>query len=114
MDNLVPVPHPEYWQDAPHVPFDQLTSPEAQARLALCRPINSVREAGVISGVPTYAQSESDMQVKRRGPLQIAATFGFMVNRPGYCGAHMFLKPAELPIVHECLIGMCEASMMHP
>ena len=41
-DNLIPTPQPEFWQDAPHVPFDQLRSKEAQARLALCWPTGEV------------------------------------------------------------------------
>ena len=56
-DNLVPAPNPILMQDVPWVPFDRLKSEDAQARLSVCRPLGSLRESGIIGGVPTYAQS---------------------------------------------------------
>ena len=42
-DNLVPQPDHRLWQDCPHVPFSQLKSDEAQARLSVCQPISGLQ-----------------------------------------------------------------------
>ena len=98
---MVPRPNPELWQDAPHVPFDKLVSDDAQARLSACRPISGIEEAGVIGGVPTYAHNTGEVNMRRRAPLQVASTLGFVLNQRG--GDFMKLSPEETEAVHECI-----------
>lgn len=52
LQNLVPTPQHVLWQDCPHVPFSDLKSQEAQARLSMARPIFGLHEAGDYGGVP--------------------------------------------------------------
>ena len=100
-ENLVPRPDPSLWQDAPHVPFHKLVSDESQARLSACRPISGLQEAGVIGGVPTYAHNTGEVNMRRRAPLQVASTLGFVLNQRG--GAFMNITPSETEAVHECI-----------
>ena len=75
--NLVPKPNHQLWQDAPHVPFNELTTREAQARLSVCRPHCELQDPQVINYKPKYAHLKGDVLWKRRGPLQLACTAGF-------------------------------------
>ena len=100
-DNLVPTPVPVLWQDCPFVPFGDLKSDEAQARLAVVRPISGLEPASVADGVPRYAHNTGDVNFRRRALLQLASTFGFVVGRNG--GGHLHLTPVEEAAVHECL-----------
>ena len=59
--NLCPIPVPQLWQDAPHVPFHELKSSAAQGRLALVRPISGLQESTVIDGVEKYAHMSGDV-----------------------------------------------------
>ena len=52
LKNLVPKPQHVLWQDCPHVPFSELKSQEAQARLSMARPISGLHEAGDYGGLP--------------------------------------------------------------
>ena len=61
LNNLCPVPVPQLWQDAPHVPFDELKSPDAQGRLALCRPISGMQQSCLIDGLEKYAHISGDV-----------------------------------------------------
>ena len=106
VDNLVPAPRPELWQDAPHVPFDVLQSKEALGRLSLCRPIDEITEAQPGDYKAQYPHNVGPVSFKKRGPWQLMETFGFMVNRQGKRGEHMHLKPEELCATHECLNWM--------
>ena len=58
VENLCPRPISQLWQNAPHVAFDELKSPQAQGRLALCRPISGMQESSIVDGLekcPTIA-----------------------------------------------------------
>ena len=100
-DNLVPVPDSRLWQDCPYVPFDKLQSDEAQARLSVCRPISGLETAKLVGGVPTYAHNTGEVNYRRRAPLQLASTMGFVLNKNS--GRFMKLTPDELAAEHECL-----------
>ena len=60
-ENLCPGPVPQLWQDAPHVAFHELVSPDAQGRLALCRPISGLQPSNTINGVEQYAHMSGDV-----------------------------------------------------
>ena len=60
-DNLCPLPVPQLWQDAPHVPFHELVSPDSQGRLALCRPISGLQPSNIIDGLEKYAHISGDV-----------------------------------------------------
>ena len=62
-DNLVPQPDSRLWQDCPHVPFSQLKSDAAQARLSVCQPISGLQEQNVVGGVPTYAHNTGEVKL---------------------------------------------------
>ena len=100
-DNLVPAPVPLLWQDCPFVPFSDLKSDEAQARLAVVKPISGLEPASVADGVPRYAHNTGDVCFRRRNVLQLASTFGFVIGKRS--GEHMHLRPSEEAAVHECL-----------
>ena len=58
VENLCPCPIPQLWQNAPHIAFHELKSPQAQGRLALCRPISGMQESSIVDGLekcPTIA-----------------------------------------------------------
>ena len=100
-NNLVPTPVPLLWQDCPHVPFAELKSVEAQARLAVVRPVSGLEQASVVDGVPRYAHNTGDVCFRRRALLQLASTFGFVVG--SHSGKNLHLTPQEEASVHEIL-----------
>jgi hypothetical protein len=100
-DNLAPCPVPLLWQDCPFVPFDELKSVEAQARLAIVRPVSGLEQASVVDGVPRYAHNTGDVCFRRRALLQLASTFGFVVG--SHNGKNLHLTPKEEAAVHEIL-----------
>ena len=59
--NLVPLPIHVLWQDCPHVPFDELKTEEAQARLSVCKPISGLQESTRVGGVERYAHSSGEV-----------------------------------------------------
>ena len=97
---LVPEPIPQLWQNAPHVPFDRLKSSAAAARLSVCRPQCDLRAAHPDGG-GTYAHITGDVIFRRRAPLQLASTMGFVLNKRE--GRFMGLTEEETADVHECL-----------
>ena len=80
-ENLVPDPIPQLWQDCPYVPFDALRSDEAQARLSRCRPISGLQTARIEDGVNHYVHNVGEVNFRRRAPLQLASTLGFVLPR---------------------------------
>ena len=102
LSNLVPRPNPSLWQYAPHVPFGELKSDEAENRLSVCRPISGLQEAACVGGVPTYAQNTGDVNIRRRAPLQLASTMGFILNKNG-ANFMKEITPAEKRATHECI-----------
>ena len=59
VENLCPCPISQLWQNAPHIAFHELKSPQAQGRLALCRPISGMQESSIVDGLekcPTIAR----------------------------------------------------------
>lgn len=99
--NLIPKPIPQLWQDCPHVPFAKLVSTEAQARLSVCRPHCSLEEASCANGVPRYSHITGDVCYRRRAPLQLSSTMGFVLNERS--GKFMGLSPQETQAIHEIL-----------
>lgn len=104
--NLVPQPNEYSMQDVPWVPFQKLTSEDAQARLSVTRPLGQIEEAQVIDGVSKYAHITGDVQCCRRNPLQLAATFACILNQRD--GAFTGLSRSELEAWHECLCWLRE------
>ena len=92
---------PQLWQDCPFLPFDKLESDEAQARLSVCKPISGLEEVSCINNVPRYAHNTGDVCFRRRQPLQLASTLGFILNQKG--SKFLNLSPEESSAVHECL-----------
>ncbi len=70
-DNLVPVPRPELWQDAPHSPVEALSSPQAQGRLSVCQLISSMEESRMNVGVATYASATGELNFRRRSGVAL-------------------------------------------
>ena len=68
----------------------------------MCRPISVLQEAGFVGGVPTYAQNTGDVNIRRRAPLQLASTMGFILNERG-ADFMKELSPDEKPATHECI-----------
>ena len=100
-DNLVPNPIHELWQDCPYVPFNMLKSDDSMARLSRCRPISGFTPAHVEDGVVRYAHNTGETNFRRRAPLQLAATLGFILNNRS--GKFLGLTPEEKQALHECL-----------
>ena len=100
-DNLVPSPVPQLWQDVPFVPFDRLTSDDAMARLSRCRPVSGFTPAHHEDNVVRYAHNTGETNFRRRAPMQLAATLGFILNSRS--GKFLGLTPDEKRALHECL-----------
>ena len=99
--NLVPECIPELWQNVPHVPFDKLKSNDAVSRLSRCRPIHGFTPAHCADNVVRYAHNTGEVNFRKRHPLQLASTLGFILNkRKGYFPG---LKEEERAALHECL-----------
>ena len=64
IENLCPRPIPQLWQNAPHVAFHELKSPQAQGRLALCRPISGMQESSTVDGLEKCPTSVDMSQCK--------------------------------------------------
>ena len=104
--NLVPKPVPQLFQNCPWVPFDVLTadgaSDEAHARLSRCFPISGLQLSSMADGVERYAHCQGEVNFRRRAPMQVAATLGFVLGtRTGRFLKG--LKPKELDAIHEIL-----------
>ena len=104
--NLVPKPVPQLFQNCPWVPFDVLTadgaSDEAHARLSRCFPISGLQLSSMADGVERYAHCQGEVNFRRRAPMQVAATLGFILGtRTGRFLKG--LKPKELDAIHEIL-----------
>ena len=56
-NNLVPTTIDALWQDCPYVPFAELKSEEAQARLSVCKPIIGLRDDACLWGGDIRTQS---------------------------------------------------------
>ena len=98
--NLVPESVTQLWQDCPHVPFDKLKSIDAISRLSHCRPLSGFTPAHTADGVTRYAHNSGEVNWVKRHPLQLASTFGFMVNtRDGYFPG---MNEEEKAALHEC------------
>ena len=98
--NLVPRPRPDLWQDVPHAPFDARQSREAQARLSVKRPHCELQEPKVVDAKPKFAHMAGDCVWKRRGPLQLSSTVGFVLNQND--GSHVkHISVGEINALHE-------------
>ena len=104
--NLVPTPVPQLFQNCPWVPFHVLTaedaSDEAHARLSRCFPLSGLQPASMADGVERYAHCQGEVNFRRRAPMQVAATLGFILGTRS--GSFLKgLKPKELDAIHEIL-----------
>ena len=99
--NLIPDPVVQLWQDCPHVAFDKLRSNDAVSRLSRCRPINGFTPAHVEDGRIRYAHNTGEINFRRRHPLQLASTLGFILNKRA--GHFPGLAPEEKQALHEVL-----------
>lgn len=98
--NLVPQCITELWQNVPHVPFDKLKSNHAAFRLSRCRPMHGFTPAHCADNVVRYAHNTGEVNFRKRHPLQLASTLGFILNkRKGYFPG---MKDDELSALHEC------------
>ena len=50
-----------FCEDCPHVPFAELKSEEAQARLSVCKPISGLQETTRVGGIERYAHQAGDV-----------------------------------------------------
>ena len=100
-DNLVPEPIPQLWQDCPYVPFDALKSDDAMSRLSRCRPVSGFRPSHCEDGIIRFAHNTGEVNFRRRGPMQLASTLGFILNKRS--GKFLGLTPEEQAALHECL-----------
>ena len=50
-------------EDCPYVPFAELKSEEAQARLSVCKPISGLQEKSLIGGVERYAHNSGEVPI---------------------------------------------------
>jgi hypothetical protein len=100
-DNLVPVPQPELWQDAPEAPLEQLRSHQGQGQLAVGRLYSSMEQSGVKAGQAKYAHAAGELHFAKRNPRAIASTLAFMVGKND--GAGLKIKPDEIEPARESL-----------
>ena len=100
-ENLVPEPLPALWQDCCWVPFDVLKSDEAQGRLSRCRPISGLQTARIEDGINHYSHNVGEVNFRRRAPLQLASTMGFVLNNRN--GKFFGISDDERAALHECL-----------
>ena len=70
IENLVPTPIHQLWQDCPYVPFDALKSEQAQSRLSVCQPISGLTETTRAGGVERYAHNSGEVPRIRYKPAQ--------------------------------------------
>ena len=89
------------WQNCPHVPFSKLESDDAQSRLSRCRPVSGFKPPHTEDGVVRYSHNTGEVNFRRRAPLQLASTLGFILNNRS--GKFLGLTPDEQSALHECL-----------
>ena len=99
--NLVPECVPQLWQNVPHVAFDKLRSNDAVSRLSRCRPMHGFTPAHCADNRVTYAHNTGEVNFRKRHPLQLASTMGFILNKRK--GHFPGLKEDEKIALHECL-----------
>ena len=99
--NLVPKPDVRRWQHAPHVPFNDLKTGAATARLATCKLQSCMKEGGFQQGRNTYSCTRGETIFWRRNIDQIAGTLAFMMDRneASWCE----IRAEEVPVLRECL-----------
>ena len=78
-----------------------LRSDEAQARLSRCRPISGLQTARIEDGINHYAHNVGEVNFRRRAPLQLASTLGFVLNNRS--GKFLGISDEERAALHECL-----------
>ena len=71
------------------------------ARLSRCRPISGIKPAHCEDGVVRYSHNTGEVNFRRRAPLQLASTLGFILNKKS--GNFLRLTPEERAALHECL-----------
>ena len=83
------------------MPFDILKSNDGVSRLSRVRPLHGFTPAHCADNVVRYAHNTGEVNFRKRHPLQLASTLGFILNkRKGYFPG---LKETEKAALHECL-----------
>ena len=101
-ENLIPMPIPNLWQNAPYVAFAELKSTESQSRLSVCRPFSAFEHPHFHEGVPKYSSLTGEINFRRRATRTLASMMGFILNK--HDGSDMRnLKAPELRALHEVL-----------
>lgn len=99
--NLIPQCAPKLWQNCQHVPCDVLKNNDGVSRLSRVRPLHGFTPAHCADKVLPYAHNMGEVNFRKRHPLQLASTLGFILNkRKGYFPG---LKEDEKAALHECL-----------
>lgn len=76
-----------------------------------CRPINGFTPAHIEDGRIRYAHNTGEVNFRRRHPLQLASTLGFILNkRSGYFPG---LAPEEKEALHECLTWLRQVAVLY-
>ncbi len=70
-------------------------------RFLLHRPIAGFKESHCDSTGVHYAHNSGEVNFRRRAPLQLASTLGFVLSKQD--GKFMRLKNEELDALHNCL-----------
>ena len=83
------------------MPFDELKTPDAQARLSVCRPISGLTENS-FDGMERYAHLVGNVFYRKRAIWQLASTMGFVVSKN--TGGFARLRPQEMEALHEILV----------
>ena len=97
-DDLVPVPQPQYWQDAP----------EAPCHLSCCNLHSSMEVHGDEKRRAAYVCSAGETSFWRRQPKQFTSTLAFMYGRDE--GEVFRVRAGEVEPLRECLQWLRECN----
>ena len=67
----------------------------------MCRPVDPVQESTRIDGVERFATNTGGVFFRKRSPMQLVSTLGFVINRRG--GQFLGLRAPELAALHEII-----------
>jgi hypothetical protein len=101
LDNLVPTPKHELWQNVPQAPFHELQTEDAKGHLACCNLHSALQPHHDERGRVSYALAAGETSFWRRQPRQLSSTLAFMLDRNE--GAFYKVKASELEPLRECL-----------
>ena len=104
--NLVPVPRPQFWQNAPEVAFDELASEDAKGHLSCCNLHSAMECHADEKGRSAYSYASGESAIWRRQPKQLSSTLAFMYGRDE--GKLYKVRSDELKPLRECLLWLRE------